>query len=152
MAYENNTMKTVLVLNTEFSAPVLINAAVHAALGLMGARNPDDWHLLDYPSPAFEAGSKVSEYPVVVLRSKRSAPLERLVLQLKAINVAHNVFIDSMLGNSASEQIQATLDAAPGQNRIACVALFGDEASIRPLIKFFSVYKPSDAGPMEPSP
>ncbi|WP_176059333.1 DUF2000 family protein [Paraburkholderia sp. BCC1876] len=145
MTYANNTRKTVLVLNTEFPAPVLMNAIGHTSLGLIGARDHRDWALLDYPSPAFEASSTISEYPVVVLRSKRSGPLEKLVVQLKDAGIAHNVFIDSMLGSTAAEQQEATRGAVPGTQRIVCVALFGEETEIRPLIKSFSVYKTSDA-------
>lgn len=147
MAYENNNRKTIFVLNTEFPAPVLMNALGHTALGLLGARDASSWNLLDYPSPGFDVDSKISEYPVVILRAKRSAPLEKLIGQLKLAGIEHNVFIDSMLGRTAGEQRKATFDAVPGKDRISCVALFGDEASIRPLIKSFSVYKTSDALP-----
>jgi hypothetical protein len=141
MAYENSTSKTVLVLNTEFSAPALMNASGHTALGLLAAQDPARWNFLDYPSPSFGTHSKISEYPVVVLRSKRSAPLEKLVRELKNADIAHNVFIDSMLGQTADQQQQATRQASPGKERIVCVALFGDEVAIRPLIKSFSIYK-----------
>ncbi|WP_186106186.1 DUF2000 family protein [Burkholderia gladioli] len=145
MAYENSSRKTILVLNTEFTAPVLMNAMGHVAIGLIGARNAGDWNLLDYPSPGFEVESRISEYPVVVLRAKKSPRLEKLVLGLKQAGIAHNVFIDTMLGRTADEQRAATLHAVRGVARIVCVGLFGDEASIRPLIKAFSVYKMSDA-------
>lgn len=137
------------MVNTEFPAPLLMNAIGHVALGLLGARDPSRWNLLDYPSPAFDVDSHISEYPVVILRSKRSAPLEKLVRQLKDFGIDHNVFIDSMVGRTADEQRQATLDASPGKDRISCVALFGDEEAIRPLIRSFSVYKTSDTASVE---
>lgn len=121
-----------------------MNAIGHVLLGLIGSRNPTEWNLLAYPSPAFQVDNQISEYPVVVLRSKRSGSLEKLVLQLKPFDIAHNIFIDSMIGRTAVEQQQATLSALPGQNKIVCVALFGDETTIRPLIKSFSLYKSSD--------
>ncbi|MET1475586.1 MULTISPECIES: DUF2000 family protein [Burkholderia] len=134
-----------LVVNTEFPAPTILNAVAHTVLGLTGANGAAFWNLLPYPSPAFGVESRISEFPVIVLRSKRSSQLEKLVVQLKQADVAHNAFIDSMLGASASEQQSATWTASPGENRIVCVGLFGPEETIRPLIKSFSLYKTSDA-------
>ncbi|KWO89927.1 hypothetical protein WM32_06735 [Burkholderia ubonensis] len=152
MKYLDNSSKTVLVVNTEFSAPTILNAVAHTVLGLTGADGAAPWNLLPYPSPAFGVESRISEYPVIVLRSKRSTQLEKLVAQLKQADVAHNVFIDSMLGASASGQQSATLAAVPGENRIVCVGLFGAEETIRPLIKSFSLYKTSDALVHDASP
>lgn len=134
-----------LVVNAEFPVPTILNAAAHTVLGLVAANAPSEWNPLPYPSPAFGANSRISEYPVIVLRSKRSSQLERLVLQLKEAEIVHNVFIDSMLGASAAEQQSATLSATPGENRIVCIGLFGEEEAIRPAIKSFSLYKTSDA-------
>ncbi|BAX62832.1 DUF2000 domain-containing protein [Burkholderia stabilis] len=143
--YLDNSSKTVLVVNAEFPAPTILNAVAHTTLGLAAANAVSAWNLLPYPSPAFSIESRISEYPVIVLRSKRSSPLERLVLQLKGMDIVHNAFIDSMLGMSAVEQQSATLSAEPGKNRIVCVGLFGAESEIRPLIKSFSLYKTSDS-------
>lgn len=145
MSYADSDQKTVLVLNTEFAPPVLFNAAGHALLGLIGKGTLPDWNLLDYPSPGFETDNRISQYPVVVLRAKRSAQLEKLARQLASAQVLHNTFIDAMIGHSAAQQQQATLAARPGEARMACVALFGAEETIRPFIKSFSVYKASDA-------
>ncbi|MCR4471368.1 DUF2000 domain-containing protein [Burkholderia sp. SCN-KJ] len=134
-----------LVVNSEFPAPTILNAVAHTMLGLAGTNGAESWNLLPYPSPAFGVESRISEYPVIVLRAKRSSQLEKLVAQLKQADVVHNVFIDSMLGASASEQQSATLSASPGENRMVCVGLFGAEETIRPLIKSFSLYKTSDA-------
>lgn len=145
MSYANSDKKTILVLNTEFAPPALFNAAGHALLGLAGKASLLDWKLLDYPATGFETHSKISEYPVVVLRTKRSVQLEKLARQLFAADVLHNVFLDAMIGSNATQQQQATRDARPGEARMICLALFGAEETIRPLIKSFSVYKASDA-------
>lgn len=152
MAYHNNARKTAVVLNAEFSVPVLMNAVAHTVLGLADSRGTDGWNFLDYPSPGFGLNGRISEYPVIVLRSKRSVQLERLVLQLKAQNIAHNIFMDSMLGSSAEEQQRNTFEALPGRTRIICVALVGEEMEIRPFIKSYSLYtaaNASDASGME---
>ena len=143
--YLDNSRKTVLVVNAEFPVPTILNAAAHTMLGLVAANVPSAWNLLPYPSPAFGANCHISEYPVIVLRAKRSSQLERLVLQLKAADILHNVFIDSMVGASATEQQSATLSARPGESRVVCIGLFGEEEAIRPAIKSFSLYKTSDA-------
>ncbi|MFM0036155.1 DUF2000 domain-containing protein [Paraburkholderia strydomiana] len=145
MTYLNNSNKTVLVVNPEFPVPLILNAVAHTVLGLTMSDVAPLWNFLPYPSPAFGVESRISEYPVIVLRSKRSSELEKLVLKLKDADISHNAFIDSMLGASADEQQSATLSAAPGNNRIVCVGLFGTEENIRPLIKSFSLYKTSDA-------
>ena len=149
MTYANTHRKTVLVLNIEFAPPMLLNAAGHALLGLVGKSHLDAWNLLPYPCPAFHTESQISEYPVVVLRAKRSSQLEKLIQQLALTSLPYNVFMDAMIGQTAEQQQQSTRDAQPGCARILCVALFGDEESIRPLIKSFSVYKASDANSAE---
>ncbi|MBI3285878.1 MAG: DUF2000 family protein [Burkholderiales bacterium] len=145
MAYLNTHKKTVLVLNTEFSSPLLFNAAGHALLGLISKCDLGNWNLLNYPSPGFGIESKISEYPVVVLRVKRSAQLEKLVQQLDEASVPYNAFLDAMIGQTAEQQQQATFNAHPNSSRIMCVALFEIEDIIRPIIKSFSVYKESDS-------
>jgi hypothetical protein len=133
------------VVNVEFPTPTILNAVAHALLGLAGANEMAEWNLLRYPSPAFQSNNLISEYPVIILRSKRSAALEKLTAELSTSGIAHNVFIDSMIGASASEQQSATFAAEPGRNRLVCVCLFGDEERIRPFIKSFSIYKMSDS-------
>ncbi|MDM0088661.1 MULTISPECIES: DUF2000 family protein [unclassified Variovorax] len=144
MAYSDNARKTVLVLNAEFPITVLLNAVAHVALGLRDAHGAENWRFLDYPSPAFGANSRISEYPVIVLRCKRSASLEKLVMQLKTAGIAHNVFMESMLGSSATEQQRRTLEATPGSVRIVCVSLVGEETEIRPFIKSHTLYSLRD--------
>lgn len=143
--YVDNSNKTVLVVNAQFPAPIILNAAAHAILGLAATCDPAIWKLLPYPSVAFSTDSRISEYPVVVLRAKRSAQIEKLIPELKAADIKHNVFLDSMLGVSASQQQSATRTATSDTNRIVCVALFGASETIRPMTRSFSLYKSSDA-------
>jgi len=103
------------------------------------------WNLLTYPSPAFSSESHISEFPIIILRAKRSAALEKLADALRGNDVPHNIFIDSMIGASAADQQVATSAATPGLNKLICVALFGREEEIRPHIKSFSLYKESDS-------
>jgi hypothetical protein len=145
MNYENSSRKTVLVLNTEFPAPMLMNAIGHSILGLAAKGVINTWNMLEYPGPGFDVDSRISEYPVVVLRAKKSTQLEKLVQQINAAGIISNVFIDTMIGRNAAEQQQATRDALPGKDRVVCVALFGEEEILRPLIKSYSVYKITDA-------
>lgn len=134
-----------LVVNAEFPVTTILNAAAHTVLGLVATNTSSAWNPLPYRSPAFGVTSNISEYPVIVLRSKRSSQLEKLVQQLADARIVHNVFIDSMLGASAADQQAMTLSATPGENRIVCVGLFGQEDAIRQAIRSFSLYKTSDA-------
>lgn len=145
MAYADNASKTVVVVNTEFPTPTIVNAVAHAVLGLVGSSSRDMWNLLTYPSPAFSSESHISEFPIIILRAKRSAALEKLADALRGNDVPHNIFIDSMIGASAADQQVATSAATPGLNKLICVALFGREEEIRPHIKSFSLYKESDS-------
>lgn len=122
MSYADNSYKTVLVLNTGFPVPALMNAMAHCVLGLMGVRGAGAWNLLAYPSPAFAIDSSISEYPVVMLRAKKSEPLEKLAQRLKALGVSHNVFIDSMIGSSAIGQQQGDFfgDPRPAATAVRC--------------------------------
>ncbi|WP_316251655.1 DUF2000 domain-containing protein [Paraburkholderia sp. UCT2] len=134
-----------LVVNAEFSVTTILNAVAHTVLGMVTTNASSTWNPLRYRSPGFGVTSNISEYPVIVLRSKRSSQLEKLVQQLAEARIVHNVFIDSMLGASAADQQTATFSASPGEDRIVCVGLFGQEDAIRPAIKSFSLYKTSDA-------
>ncbi|WP_241991460.1 DUF2000 domain-containing protein [Paraburkholderia sp. RAU2J] len=134
-----------LVVNAEFSVTTILNAVAHTVLGMVTTNGFSTWNPLPYRSPGFGVTSNISEYPVIVLRSKRSSQLEKLVQQLADARIVHNVFIDSMLGASAADQQAATFSASPGENRIVCVGLFGQEDAIRTAIKSFSLYKTSDA-------
>jgi hypothetical protein len=144
MSYENSHRKTVLILNTEFPIAILMNAVGHSILGLIAKTQITEWNMLDYPSTAFLIESQISEYPVVVLRAKKSTQLEKLIVQVNEAKIISNVFIDAMIGRNAVDQQQATREAIPVRNRIICVALFGEEINLRPLIKSYSVYKTSD--------
>lgn len=151
MAYADNASKTVIVVNSEFPAPTIINAVARSVLGLIGSNRRDAWNLLAYPSPAFSSESRISEFPAIVLRAKRSSALEKLICALRDTGIPHNAFIDSMIGTSAENQQAATLAATPEQNKLICVALFGHEEAIRPLIKSFSLYKESEISRVAPT-
>ena len=145
MAYENNNWKTAVVLNTEFPLPLMMNALGHCTLGLAAKSDVRDWRMLDYPIPSFETHSLISEFPVIVLRAKKSAQLEKLISQASAVGVVCNVFIETMFGRNAAEQQEATRNSLRGRDRIVCVAAFAEDATLRPLIKSLSIYKSSDA-------
>lgn len=145
MRYENNCCKTVLVVNTSFTAPLLMNAIGHSIIGLVSKTEIDSFNMLDYPSPNFQTNSIISEFPVVILRAKKSSQLEKLLHQLNDNGILCNVFLDTMIGRNALEQQQSTREAVPGKSNIICIAFFGQELVLRPIIKSYSVYKANDA-------
>lgn len=88
----------------------------------------------------FEA--KIDEYPFIILESKNSNQLKTLTSNVvENRRIAHNVFTTSMIGASAQEQREATLNATDESLDFVVVALFGAREDVEPLTKKFSLFK-----------
>ena len=142
MAYDNNDMKFVAVINRKHSLPVVMNAVAHTALG-MRAKTGGVEHFLDYPNQASGFLAKISKYPFIILEAKNGNQLKTLCASaIESADLSYNVFTTSMIASSAEEQIQSTLVADGEGLDFVAVALFGARAAIDPLTKKFSLLKP----------
>lgn len=140
MAYLENQMKFVAVLNQRYPLPIILNGVCHATAGLVariGLEAPD---YLPYRNEADDFDSTMSRYAFIVLRSKNSGQLAKLRRATTAAGIESNVFVSPMLGSSADEQIRNTLSASGENLEYIAVVLFGKADTIDPLTKRFSLF------------
>ena len=145
MSYEDNQSKTVVVTNPKIEIPKLINAIGHTTLGLAyKASSIESLHLLKYdfsPTAEWASASAISLYPYIALEAKNNNQLKTLHRSACDAGILHNVFTESMLGASATEQIQQTLTANPDDLIYFCIVLFGTAEELTPLTRKFSLFK-----------
>jgi len=141
MAYENNEMKFVAVVNRKHSLATILNALAHTAFGLSGKGvNPE--HLLDYSNSASGFLAKIDEYPFIILDAKNSNQLQTLVSSVMSNQrIAYNVFTTSMIGTCAEAQLKATREALNDGLDFVVVVLFGAREDVDPLTRKFSLTK-----------
>ncbi|AKU24046.1 DUF2000 domain-containing protein [Massilia sp. MB5] len=145
MAYENTERKFVALVNRKHPLPVLLNALAHASNGLTAKTAGRD-KLLDYPNQASGFAAKISEYPFIILEAKNGNQIRNLLPQVMADDsLDYNVFTTSMIGASATQQIEATLAAADEQLDFVVLLMFGERGKVEPLAKKFSLLKAPSA-------
>ena len=135
MNYENNEMKTVIVIKSGVRSSEALNAAVHLALGLAGGAS-EQFRFEAYRRRD-ETVAMISTYPVIVMASKSDTHMARLLAETREAGVDSAAFTRAMIGSSLSEQLRATAnDEAP--DYLAVVA-FGPSDVLRTLTKRFSL-------------
>jgi len=109
--------------------------------------------MLDYRNDKLGLHSLISEYPFIVLSSKTGAQLQTLHQKAIQAGIVHNVFLSSMLGSSAEDQLNKTANATEATAEYMVVVLFGDSVAIDPLTKRFSLFSnpPSSSSAPEES-
>lgn len=143
MQYENNQSKFIAVINPQIEFPQLMNALGHITAGIMAkANNSDEMEFLKYE---FEANwaepSAIALYPFIILKAKNNNQLKTLHLTVNEAGILHNVFTDSMLGSSATEQMEQTKNTKTDDLTYFCIVLFGNSETLTPLTKKFSLFK-----------
>jgi hypothetical protein len=140
--YADNQYKFVAVLNPKIEIAQLMNALGHITAGLIAeTKNLEEMQFLKYEFQADWATSSVlSLYPFIVLKAKNSNQLKTLHHSASETGIAHNVFTDSMLGNSAIDQIEATKNTNPQDLIYFCVVLFGKSDRLATLTRKFSLF------------
>lgn len=135
MNYENNELKTVVVIKSGIRASEAINAAVHLALGLPGG-SADRFRFEAY-GRRDETVAMISTYPVIVMASKSDTHLGRFLGECREAGIDSAAFIRTMIGPSLAEQLRAT--AADESPDYLAVVAFGPGDALRPLTKRFSL-------------
>jgi hypothetical protein len=145
MSYEDNQSKTLVVTNPKIEIPKLINAIGHATIGLASkASSIESFQFLKYdfsPTAEWASASAISLFPYIVLEAKNNNQLKTLHRSVSEAGILHNVFTESMLGTSATEQMQQTLTANPDDLIYFCIVLFGTAEELTPLTRKFSLFK-----------
>ncbi|MFC7484808.1 DUF2000 domain-containing protein [Luedemannella flava] len=134
-------MKFTAVLNKKYDVAVLMNALAHLASGLSSLVPAEESAFLDYECPAGGFVSAISQYPYIVLSAKNGNQIRTLRDELAKADIAHNVFVSTMLGASAADQLQATKSADLADLDFMGITFFGASAVTDPLTRKFSLFR-----------
>jgi hypothetical protein len=144
MAYADNRMKFTCVLNPSRPIPQLLNALAHSVAGMVSCLPSGAGDFLNYTNDADKFAATISRYPFIILKSKNGSQLATLRAAASDAGILHNVFVSTMLGSSAEDQMTKTKSAAATELEYWAVTIFGDAAVTGPLTKKFSVFSISD--------
>ena len=139
--YDDNTRKLVVVLNEKQPLPVLFNAAVHCVAGIAGKMGPAELDLLNYLNQPLGLSSWISRYPNIILTARNASQVRRFYEEARDRQLMTNAFIDSMLGSSASVQLEQTSKALPDACQFIAAGAFGSAEELNPLTKRFSLLR-----------
>jgi hypothetical protein len=82
----------------------------------------------------------ISLYPFIILKAKNSNQLKTVHESASHQGMLHNIFTESMLGNSASEQVNATKNTKSDDLNYFGITLFGDSQKLTELTRKFSLF------------
>ena len=141
--YADNQSKFIAVVNSKIEMPKLMNALGHITAGLVAkCKNLEDMQFLKYEFEAdWTTASLISLYPFIILTAKNNNQLKTLHQAANEAGIIHNVFTDSMLGASATEQRQNTKDTKIDDFTYFWVILFGSSEQLTALTRKFSLFK-----------
>jgi hypothetical protein len=139
--YADNNHKMIVVLNGKQPLPLLFNAAIHTVTGLALKVVPDELDLLHYVNTDFGLSAWISRYPNIVLVARNGNQLRRLYEEAREQKVIVNAFTNTMLGDSAEDQLTRTRAAHSDNCEFVAVAVFGGTAELNPLTRRFSLFR-----------
>lgn len=137
--YLDNDKKFTVVLNSKHPTGLLLNALGHALLGLTADLGAKKCEILDYRNDAASLLARISRFPVIVLKAKNGNQIRTTYERATKAGVEVNVFVTSMLGDSATAQMVQTAEADPDSLDYVAIAMFGDGTHLQPLTKRFSI-------------
>jgi hypothetical protein len=142
MQYNDNQSKFVAIMNPKIEMPKLMNALGHITAGLIPkVKDVETMQFLRYPfHDEGMAPAVLSQFPFIILKAKNGNQLKTLHQTLQQTEIPHNVFTETMLGNSADQQQSQTLNTPIDELNYFCVVLFGDSEVLAPLTKKFSIF------------
>jgi hypothetical protein len=135
--------KFVVVLNKSRAADQLLSALGHVTAGL--AANVADRQAMNFIAYRDAEGGvypNISEWPFIVLRGNGGG-IKRFRADLIAADLPYSCYLDTMVSGGSDAQVAATLTRKADELEILALATFGDAASIDPLTKKFSLWKPA---------
>jgi len=140
--YQDNHRKFVVLMNQKQPLGRLINAVTHIALGLSAtpATSPEQMDFLPYQNREHDLNASVSRFPVIVLKAKNGNQLRTVRQAAQAAGIPCNVFVHTMLGTSAEDQLQKTKNAHEMELDYLALILFGASADLDPFTRKFSLF------------
>ncbi|MBV6509622.1 MAG: hypothetical protein JJLCMIEE_02717 [Acidimicrobiales bacterium] len=137
--YEDNSRKFAVILNRKHPTGLLLNALGHLSVGIAADLGSEEADLLDYENGAAELTARISRWPVIVLSAKNGNQVRTAYEAALAADLAANVFVTAMLGDSAEAQQRQTAEASPDHLDFVGAALFGSADELAPITKRFSL-------------
>lgn len=142
--YADNDKKMVAVLNKQKSVPQLLNALGHMAAGLPSlVADMSELRFLHYQDADGGAHPAISHYPFIVLRAENSNQIRKLRCAALEAGLVYNDFVESMLGESAEDQLQKTARTPEANLEYIGILLFGSAETLNALTKRFSLFRES---------
>lgn len=152
MLYADNQFKWVVVCNRKVPLPRLFNAIGHLALGMKSRCNDDaarQFH--NYDGADGELYSTISNWPFIVLQANNGNQLRTLRAAANAARVECQAFVDSMIGQSAEDQLQKTKQTNDEDVEYFAVLVFGKSDVVHAMTKKFSLFSPPTADANQPA-
>lgn len=144
MSYLDNNSKFTAVINKRIPINRLMNALAHTTAGLAVSLPPEVNDYLSYQSSDHCVNAQISRFPFIILEAKNSNQLKTLYTASLTTGLKANCFTSSMIGTSAEDQLQKTVDSHSDDLEFWAVLIFGAANHINPLTKKFSLLRNRD--------
>jgi hypothetical protein len=140
--YTNNSHKFVAVLNKKAELPRLVNALGHLSAGLAAQHgNIDEMKFLNYKDADGGLHPGISYYPFIVLAARNGNQIRTLRQAAIEGGVSCCDFVDTMLGESAEDQLHRTSSTPEENLTYLAITLFGSAEQLDPLTRKFSLFR-----------
>lgn len=139
--YADNSHKFVAVLNKKAELPRLVNALGHLSAGLTAHHgNSDEMRFLNYKDANGGMHPGISHYPFIVLAARNGNQIRTLRQAAIEDGISCCDFVDTMLGESAEDQLHRTLATPEEDLTYLAITLFGSADQLDPLTRKFSLF------------
>ena len=133
--------RLVLVLDKSLPPGVAMNAAVHLGVGLAARLgDPQRLRMVDYVDASDDIHPSISSLSFVVLSCSRNR-LAQLRNDALAANIPSTTFLETMTGDTYTQQLERTRATPKSSLQFYGVALFGTRSLLDPLTRKFSLWK-----------
>lgn len=140
--YSDNEHKFVAVLNKKTELPKLLNALAHIASGLaFKLRDLQKDSCIIYYDKDRTIHPAISKYPYIILRADNSNQIRTLRHSAIQMQIPYNDFVDSMIGNSAQDQLLNTSLKAETELEYYALVLYGPCEQVESLTRKFSLFR-----------
>ncbi len=137
------THKFVIALNKKLEPGVVMNAAAHVALGLVGSATEEQRALMrfiDFVDADNLTHPSISALSLIIMRGK-NAELRKFFNAARQAELHYVNFLETMTGDTYVEQLEKTKQTKTEDITYYGVGVFGETEKINPLTKKLSLWK-----------
>ena len=143
--YADNDYRWIVAVFSKADIGRQFNVAGHALLGLRdqvaAAGMVDLEDFCDYRTRDEVLHSRISRWPVIVLKTDRAALLRRLYLAARERGVPANAVLEEMIDKDHDTQVANTAAVSVEEARFLCVAAFEKNGQLADLTRKFSLMR-----------